>query len=61
MTYNPKLAAGNPQDTGEALFGQQQLRQLAARTSFSSEVSNLQKLNESNAQFWKEQHEKSKR
>ncbi|MFN1150104.1 hypothetical protein [Serratia liquefaciens] len=61
MTYNSKLAAGNPQSTGRQLFGREQAEQLRLRNNFNRECNNLKKANDANAQFWSEQDEKAKR
>lgn len=60
-TYNPKLAAGNPQSTRRTMLTRQNLAAAKARNNFDRECRNLENLNESNAQFWSEQDEKAKR
>ena len=60
-SYNPKLAAGNPQSTGRKLFGRDEAEQLRMRNNFNSECRNLEKANEANEKFWSEQDEKTKR
>ncbi|EBH8417949.1 hypothetical protein DBN00_12310 [Salmonella enterica subsp. enterica serovar Nijmegen] len=59
--YDPKLAAGNPQIGHRPMLTRQDLEAAKARNNFDRESRSLQKLNESNAQFWSEQDEKAKR
>ncbi|EJY5787108.1 hypothetical protein OGO24_003216 [Salmonella enterica] len=59
--YDPKLAAGNPQSARRPMLTRQDLEAAKARNNFERESRSLQKLNESNAQFWSEQDEKAKR
>ena len=59
--YDPKLAAGNPQSGRRPMLTRQDLEAAKARNNFDRESRSLQKLNESNSQFWSEQDEKAKR
>ncbi|HCB1715550.1 TPA: hypothetical protein MYP99_003693 [Citrobacter freundii] len=60
-TYNPKLAAGNPQSTRRPMLTRQDLEAAKARNNFDRECRNNANLNEANARFWSEQDEKAKR